>query len=509
MYPSKSHEGDAASSTEKHDGIGAAPALFSSSSSEKEDDFVFDPKAEARLRRKIDMMIVPIVALLYLFCFIDRANIGNARIAGLEKDLHMNPKSYQYNILLTSFYVAYTVFEIPSTTLTKIIGPGKWIPIMTLFFGLFSMVMAFVQSYGAAIAVRFLLGIAEAGMLPSIAFYLSRWYRKDELMLRLGLYIMTAPSAGAFGGLLASGILKIRGIGSVHTWEQIFLIEGIITMGIAVLGYFLMTDNIQTARWLSPEEKKLAEDRLRSEMVGQVQLVDKAKTRMLVKGITSPTTLACALMFFFDNIVVQGIAVFLPTIVRGLYPAPRYTVIRQQLLTVPPNVVGAVAVLLFAYASYKLRIRSVFVSICGVFMLTGYAMFLGSRDLNVRYAASFVTCIGAFAQGALLPGWAAANSNNDTERAGAIGMVVMAGNLGGLVSTWSYLAKDMPNYRPGNSLNVAGGSIITLTALALFMYQRWENTQRANGSRNHRTHGKTKEEIDLLGSSHPDFRLRY
>lgn len=509
MYPAKSHEGDAASSTEKHEPAGAPVLSSSSSSSGKVDDFVLDTKAEARLRRKIDMMIVPVVALLYLFCFIDRANIGNARIAGLEADLGMNPRSYQYNIVLTSFYVSYTVFEIPSTTLTKIVGPGKWIPIMTFFFGLFSMVMAFVQSYGAAIAVRFLLGIAEAGMLPSIAYYLSRWYRKDELTLRLGLYIMTAPSAGAFGGLLASGILKLNGIGSVRTWEQIFLIEGIITMGIAIIGYLAMTDRIQTARWLSPEEKKLAEDRLRSEMVGQAQLVDKAKTRMLIKGITSPTTLACALMFFFDNIVVQGIAVFLPTIVRGLYPAPRYTVIRQQLLTVPPNVVGAFAVVMFAYAAYKFKVRYIFVSVCGVFMLTGYAMFLGSSDLNVRYAASFVTCIGAFAQGALLPGWAAANSNNDTERAGAIGMVVMAGNLGGLVSTWSYLAKDAPNYRPGNSLNVAGGSVITLTALALFAYQKWENSQRANGKRNHRTLGKSKEEIDLLGSSHPDFRLRY
>lgn len=92
------------------------------------------------------------------------------------------------------------------------------------------MCTAFVHSLGAASAVRFLLGIAEAGMLPGIAFYLARWYRKDELAFRLAMYIVCAPLAGAFGGLLASLILKIDGIGSIKRWEQIFLIEGIITV---------------------------------------------------------------------------------------------------------------------------------------------------------------------------------------------------------------------------------------------------------------------------------------
>ncbi|PWY98225.1 MFS general substrate transporter [Testicularia cyperi] len=506
-YPNTPPDMETASSDEKHitHEAGAPSALYATEKNPQH----FDPKVVARIRRKIDFAIVPIVALLYLFCFIDRANIGNARIAGFERDLGMNPRSYQYNIVLTSFYVAYTVFEIPSTALTKILGPGRWIPAMTFMFGLLSMVMAFVHSYGAAIAVRFLLGIAEAGMLPSIAYYLSRWYTKDELTLRLGLYILTAPSAGAFGGLLASGILKIRGIGSVRTWEQIFLIEGIITIGIAVIGYFLMTDSIRTARFLTEEEKEIAENRLKAEMVGQPHLVDKAKRNMLFKGILSPTSLACALMFLFDNIVVQGIAVFLPTIVRGLYPAPRYTVIRQQLLTVPPNVAGAFAVLIIAYSASKFRVRSVLVFISALFMLTGYAMFLGSTNLNVRYAAAFVTCMGAFAQGALLPAWAAANTNNDTERAGAIGSVVMAGNLGGLISTWTYLPKDAPNYVPGNALNVAGGSAIAIISVLLVLWQRWENRQRDAGRRSHRLEGLSTAEIELLGSSHPDFRLRY
>lgn len=93
----------------------------------------FDPEAEKRLVRKIDLYVVPTVAMIYLWCFIDRANIGNAKIAGMEKDLGL--KGFQYNILLTSFYVSYIVFEIPSNIACKWIGPGKWLPGITLGFG--------------------------------------------------------------------------------------------------------------------------------------------------------------------------------------------------------------------------------------------------------------------------------------------------------------------------------------------------------------------------------------
>lgn len=439
----------------------------------------------------------------------NRANVGNARIAGLEKDLGMNPRSYDFNILITAFYAAYAAFEIPSTTLTKILGPGRWIPAMTFLFGLLSLANAFVTNFAGAIAVRFLLGVAEAGMLPSIAYYLSRWYKKDELVFRLGMYLVTAPSAGAFGGLLASGILKIPHMGSVKSWEMIFLVEGLITIVMAIIGYFTLTDSIHTARWLSDDEKAFLQARLKSELVGQKQLVDKTHKKLIWKGITSTTSLCCAFMFLFDNIAVQGTAVFLPSVVRSIFPAPKHTVIDQQLLTVPPNIAGAIATLVFAYASAKFRVRSVFVIAGSLVMVIGYAMFVGSSNLYVRYAASFFATSGAFTQGALLPAYAAVNANNDSERTGAIAVTVFFGNIGGLISCWTYLNKYAPNYLPGNALNLAGGIIMAITCLALVTWQRWENSQRDAGKRDWKLDGLTEDQIDLLGSDHPHFRLRY
>lgn len=230
----------------------------------------FDPKAEARLRLKIDFYIVPTVALLYLFCFIDRANIGNARLAGLEEDLGMDPESYDYSQLLSVFYISYIIFEIPCSLLNKWIGPGWFIPATTLGFGICSLGTAFVNTLPAACGVRFLLGVFEAGMLPGIAYYLSRWYRRSELALRLSLYIVMAPLAGAFGGLLASAILTLDSVGSLTSWRMIFVIEGIITCGLAIIAFFTLTDRPATARWLTPEEKDLAIARVKSERVSHL-----------------------------------------------------------------------------------------------------------------------------------------------------------------------------------------------------------------------------------------------
>ena len=179
----------------------------------------------------------------------------------------MDPESYDYSALLSVFYVSYIIFEIPAVLACKAIGPGWFIPGTTLGFGICSLGTAFVQDQAGASGVRFLLGVFEAGMLPGIAYYLSRWYRRRELAFRLSLYIVTAPLAGAFGGLLASAILSLDHFGSLHSWRMIFAIEGIITCGLALVGFFTLTDRPATARWLSQEEKDLAIARVKSERV--------------------------------------------------------------------------------------------------------------------------------------------------------------------------------------------------------------------------------------------------
>jgi MFS family permease len=128
-----------------------------------------DSLAEAKLRRKIDCFVVPTVVVIYLFCFIDRANIGNARLAGFEKDLGL--AGYDYNMVLTFFYISYIVLEIPGVMLCKYVGPGWFIPSCSLGFGIMTVCFAFVRTKWQACGVRFLLGVFEAPLLPGSSSY--------------------------------------------------------------------------------------------------------------------------------------------------------------------------------------------------------------------------------------------------------------------------------------------------------------------------------------------------
>ena len=204
---------------------------------------------------------------------------GNARIAGLEKDLNL--KGYDYNLILSSFYISYALFEIPATILCKAIGPGWFLPISTILFGVCTVATGWVKTRAQMIGVRVLLGVFEAGLLPGCAYYLSRWYRRGELTLRLGYYMCMTPLAGAIGGLFASGILTLDNFAGITRWRMIFAIEGIITIGIGLTALIFLTDRPETARWLSEAEKRLAIDRVNSERLGQNQLVDKMNKRLM------------------------------------------------------------------------------------------------------------------------------------------------------------------------------------------------------------------------------------
>lgn len=228
-----------------------------------------------------------------------------------------------------------------------------------------------------------------------------------------------APLAGAFGGLLASAILKLPGFGSLHTWRMIFGIEGIITVGLALISFLTLTDRPETARWLTQEEKALAIARVKSERVGQTQVLDKIDKTKIFRGIFCPITLSTAFIFLLNNVTVQGLAFFLPTIVKTIYP--KETVIKQQLYTVPPYIVGAFFTLLLPLISTKIDRRQIFIMGASPFIMIGYIMFLASENAQVRYGATFIITASAFMLGALTNAQVSANVVSDTARSAAIG----------------------------------------------------------------------------------------
>lgn len=351
---------------------------------------------------------------------------GNARIAGLERELGL--RGYEFNIALTCYSAAYAFVQIPATICCKWIGPGWFLPGCTLAFGIASICTGLVHTPGQLFAVRCLVGVFESGLMPGTAYYLSRWYRRAELGFRLSFYVAMAPLAGAFGGLLASGILSLPGIGTIHGWRMIFLVEGIITVGLSVVAFALLTDRPETARWLTLEERQLVSRRVTAERLSGTVLLDDMDRTKLWRGVANPVTLATGSMYLMNAVTVQGMGFFLPTIISTIYPEASVT--RQQLYTVPPYAVGAFFTVAFSGLSWRLDRRQVIMTFAALPVLAGYGIFLGTLDPHARYAATFLVASTATTMGSMTSAQISCNVVTDTARSAAMATNVMFASLG-------------------------------------------------------------------------------
>ncbi|KAF9577996.1 hypothetical protein BGW38_006463, partial [Lunasporangiospora selenospora] len=185
--------------------------------------FIQDDEMERRVVRKLDWNLLPLLGVLYLFSFLDRVNIGNARLFGLEEGTHLSDG--QYNIALAAFFLAYCAFEIPSNWVLVRIGPRLWIPILMVAWGSISLALAWVTSFTGLLIARFALGSAEAGFVPGVLFYLTLFYKRSEHSLRIAIFLSFNILAGAFGGLLAAAIANLTGVWGLQGWQWIFIIE--------------------------------------------------------------------------------------------------------------------------------------------------------------------------------------------------------------------------------------------------------------------------------------------
>ncbi|KAJ7152706.1 major facilitator superfamily domain-containing protein [Mycena crocata] len=439
---------------------------------------------ESRLRNKLDKKVMPLVCLLW-FCFLDRVNVGFASLAGLQKSLGL--RGIQFNIGLTCFWLTYVIIETPSNLLGKHYGMGRWLAGCAIGFGICCMCSAFVRDFAQFCVVRALLGVFEGGMIPGIAFFLSKFY--------LGLVLASANVGAAFGGLIASGILTIDHIGWLIPWRN--LVEGLITTVIAICVLFLIVDSPAQAGWLTEEEKMLAVRRLESEYPAVTKAAHRTRARTLRQGL-------------FNINVSSGkfyAAVFLPTVVATLFPAK--TAIESQLLSVPPQVeIYTIFTIVIPYISMRIDTRGPFMAVLAGVGVIGYSIFVGAKSLHARYAACFLVAAGAFPFGTFHPGLVAANTGPDATRAIALGVLSSVGYVGGIISTWTYVGSDAPDYRTGNTLNLVGMAVVFVLTVSTMIHMKWENACRDRGARDDRLDGLGPAEEAQLGHLHPRFRYK-
>ncbi|ORY76008.1 major facilitator superfamily domain-containing protein [Leucosporidium creatinivorum] len=459
-----------------------------------------------KVLRKIDLRLTPLFFVVYLITFIDRASIGNARVGGLEKDLGL--VGYQFNIILSCFYITYALWEMPSNLVrTGSLGPKIWLPLQIVSFGVVSMATAFVKNFAGLVVLRVVLGLAEGGVLPCMALVLSRFYTRKELILRVAYMVSAASLAGAFGGLLSSGFISIGPLAAVGNaaWRNIFFFEGIITIAIGIVVYFLCPSSPEDALFLTAEERVIARERLGTRVSSNIS--PAVKRRLTRQGFLALPTWLCAFGYLGTNVSVQGVSLFLPTIIRALYPG--LPTVQIQLRTVPPYVVAFAWTLALAWLSSRIDRRGLVLLATSPFAIAGYIIFVvtGLSDVNARYAGSFLCILGAFPLGPFTMAWAMNNAATDIERGVAGGLVPGFGQLGAIIATWSYLPKDAPNYYTGNSINIGFASFCWLISASTLVYLIYQNRARRAGKMDYRLSEvpDSEDPTEYLGSKHPSF----
>ncbi|KAG9089629.1 hypothetical protein FRC06_001452, partial [Ceratobasidium sp. 370] len=358
-----------------------------------EDDF--SDQDTSSLLRKLDRRILPWMAGLFLMSFLDRSNIGNARLDGLETDLGL--RGLQFNNALAIFYPFYIIAEVPSNIMLKRTRPSLWFAFIMVSWGIVMTLMGLVKNYRGLMIARVFLGIAEGGLFPGIAFYITLWYRRSETGTRLAIIYATATVAGAFGGLLARGITEMRGVGGLKGWAWIFILEGLLTVVVASAAYFFIPDHPTTVKFLSPREQTKLVQRLQNDTGGLSQEFEMCYVWDAVKDWK---TYAYMFIFIACTTPTYSMSLFLPTIIKNM----GYTAEKAQLLSVPPYVLACILTVIIGITADRLRTRGRFMII-----FFRFAMLIASVKPGVQYTAVFVAAAGTFPTNAMCMAWCGNN----------------------------------------------------------------------------------------------------
>ncbi|MCX7430242.1 MAG: MFS transporter, partial [Planctomycetia bacterium] len=221
----------------------------------------------SRTMRKVIWRLVPFLALLYGFNIIDRANVGFARL-GMTSELGLTDAVIDWGYGL--FFVGYLIFEVPSNLLLRRLGARVWISRIMISWGLVSMLTAAVAGVSSYYWARVLLGVAEAGFFPGIIYYLTAWFPAALRARVVAWFMLAIPLANILGNPISGAIMdsmkdSMKGVGCLSGWQWLFVLEGIPSVLLGILVFWLLPDRPRQASWLDDDEK----DWLESEIAGE------------------------------------------------------------------------------------------------------------------------------------------------------------------------------------------------------------------------------------------------
>ncbi|GLK55463.1 D-galactonate transporter [Methylopila capsulata] len=411
---------------------------------------------ESRTYKKVFMRIVPFLMLLYVIAYLDRVNVGFAKLQ-MSGDLGFSETVFGLGAGL--FFIGYFLFEVPSNILLHKLGARVWIARIMVTWGLVSACFWFVETPVQFYALRFLLGLAEAGFYPGIILYITYWFPSHRRARIIAVFMAAIPISGIFGNPLSGWIMDaFNGVAGHQGWQWMFVIEAIPAVILGVVVYFYLDDRISDAKWLTGDEKALLQREIAADQKGKVQ---EASLGSVVKD---PRIWAMAFIYFCIVMGQYGLTFWLPTLVKGAGIQGNLMI---GAVSAIPFLCAVVVMILCGRSADRMRERRWHLIIPALVASAGFVVsattgspLIGIIALSAA-AAGVLTCSPLFwsLPTAFISGAAAA---------AGIAIINSVGNLAGFVSPYAIGALRDATQSTAAGMYMLAGSL-AIGALAIYL----------------------------------------
>ncbi|KAI1255011.1 hypothetical protein MGN70_003074 [Eutypa lata] len=358
----------------------------------------------------------------------------------------MNLTGQDWNTALCVFFATYALGGTPSNIALKKFGPKLWLSSLLGTCGILNVLHGVQSSMASFVVLRLLLGLVEAGIYPGCSYVLTNWYSPAELHTRLTLFYSGASLASAFSGLLAYAIGHLDHTWGYRGWRFIYVIEGMFSVLMAVLGYFLLAPNPAKVKgWLTEEEKQFLVLRNRYARSGdsRVREEETFSWKYVKQSFRSVHVYSLALSEFTLCVTVYGISFVLPSIISNL----GYSAVQAQAMTAPPYVFACVIVVLSGWAADRWQQRALSVIVPNILAAAGFLLIIISIRYTsipgVTYFGIFFMAAGLYCISPAVSAWIALNTAGDMKRAVSMGLMISMSQLGGIVSSNIFLSREV------------------------------------------------------------------
>ena len=429
---------------------------------------------EQRTLRKVTIRIVPFVVALYFVNYLDRTNLGIAK-TDISRDLQMS--ATMFGLAAGIFFIGYLLVEIPSNLALERFGARRWLARIAVSWGIVAAAIGFAPNAHTLLALRFLLGVAEAGLFPGVIFYLSRWFPYAHRARIVALFMLGSPIAAAVGTPLAAWLIQ-TGDGAIGLagWRVMMIAVGLPADILGVICRFYLTDQPADANWLKPDERQWLVDVLAAEheqIAGDFHFP-------LRRVLTSPRIWALAVVYFGIAYGLYALSFFLPSIITGFRKTFGVTlsIVQVGLITSIPYGFAALTMYLWSrHADYRREhVWHVAIPLALGGVAIAFALYLHS-PLLVMIPVT-ITAMGVFSA---IPSFWALPSRflTGAAAAGGIGLINSVGNLGGFVAP--YVTGSLADLTGSEKAGMWAVGAVMVAAAALVVMLRATPSSRRHG----------------------------